>query len=142
MNKLVLIAVLLGSTATFGKGRLRPGNWHITVTHEMQGAPFTPPPTTLDQCITPPQAADPKQLIKSHSPDCDSGDVKIDGNKVTFSVVCHHRGGTQTGSGEMIYGGDFYSGTMTLEMDDPRRGHMKMIEHLAGQRTGDCPATP
>ncbi|HWE30727.1 MAG TPA: hypothetical protein VHB97_22120 [Polyangia bacterium] len=53
----------------------------VKVTHEFVGAPFTPPPTEIDQCITPEQANDPKQMAKGPNKDCDPADVKIDGNK-------------------------------------------------------------
>jgi hypothetical protein len=104
----------------------------------MVGAPFTPPPTELDQCVTPEQANDPKSMLKNQNKDCDPADVKIEGNKVTYKVTCHKNGGTQIGSGEIVYSGDSYTGTMTVEMDHPRMGHMKMVNHTTATRTGDC----
>jgi len=140
MKKIVVVAALFAVPAiAFAKGNLKPGNWHIRVTHEFVGAPFTPPPTELDQCITQQQADDPKQMAKSGSKDCEPADVKVEGNKLTFKMTCHGHGGTQTGSGEITYsGGDSYTGTTTVEMDNPRLGHVKMINHMTGTRTGDC----
>lgn len=138
MKKIVLVAAVAAPLIAFAKGNMKPGQWHIKVTHEMQGAPFTPPPTELDKCITPEQANDPKTMLKDQNKDCDPADVKIDGNKVTYKVTCHKNGGTQTGTGEMTYAGDSYTGTMTVEMDNPRFGKMKMINHVNGTRTGDC----
>jgi hypothetical protein len=140
MKKLVLVAVVAAPLVALAKGNMKPGQWHIRVTHEMQGAPFSPPTTELDKCITPEQADDPKSMVKEQNKDCEAADVKIDGNKVTYKVTCHSHGATQTGVGEMIYKGDSYSGTMTVEMDNPRFGHMKMINHVTGTRTGDCAA--
>ena len=140
MKKIVLAAALIAPVVACAKGNLKPGNWHMKVTHEFVGAPFTPPPTELDQCITQQQADDPKQMAKSGNKDCEPADVKMEGNKLTFKVVCHGHGGTQTGTGEIVYtGGDSYTGTTTVEMDNPKMGHVKMINHTTATRTGDCP---
>ena len=138
MKKTVLAALLVVPALAFAKGNLKPGNWHIKVTHEFVGAPFTPPPTEMDQCITPQQADDPKQMAKGGNKDCEPADVKQEGNKVTFKMTCHSHGGTQTGTGEMVYAGDSYTGTTTVEMDNPKMGHVKMINHTTATRTGDC----
>ena len=139
MKKTVLVVALLGAAVAFAKGPQRAGNWHLTVHTEMVGMPVTPPPMSFDKCITPAAADDPKQAIKEQSPDCDPADVKVAGNKVTYKMTCHKHGGTQTGAGEMVYSGDSYSGTMTVEMDNPRGGgKVKVIQHMTGQRTGDC----
>jgi hypothetical protein len=140
MKKTLVVAVALaGSTVAFAKGPQKPGNWHITMTMEMPGLPAAPPPRTMDICVTPKQSDDPKEAIKSQSKDCDPADVKVEGNKVTYKVVCHSHGGTQTGTGEIVYSGDAYTGTMTMEMANPRGGGtMKMIQHTSAQRTGDC----
>ena len=138
MKKLVLACAFVIPAIAFAKGNLKPGNWHIKVTHELVGAPFTPPPTEIDQCITPEQANDPKQMAKSGSKDCDPADVKVEGNKLTFKMTCHGHGGVQTGTGEIVYAGDSYTGTTTVEMDNPRMGHVKMVNHMTGARTGDC----
>ncbi len=138
MKKIALASVLAFAAVAFAKGNLKAGQWHIKVTHEMVGAPFTPPPTELDECITPEQANDPKQMVQKSSKDCEPTDFKVEGNKVTYKITCHKNGGTQTGTGEMTYAGDSYSGTMTVEMDSPRLGHVKMVNHLSGARTGDC----
>ncbi len=138
MKKIFVVAALAVPAIAFAKGNMKPGQWHIKVTHEMVGAPFTPPPTELDKCVTPEQAGDPKSMLKEQNKDCEPADVKVDGNKVTYKMTCHKNGGTQTGTGEMVYAGDSYTGTMTVEMDNPRMGHIKMVNHMTGTRTGDC----
>lgn len=138
MKKLVLAAAFVVPAVAFAKGNVKPGQYHIRVTHELVGAPFTPPPTEIDECITPQQADDPKQMVEKQNRDCEPADIKTEGNKVTFKVTCHKNGSTQTGTGERVYGGASDTGTMTVEMDNPRMGHVKMINHLSGARTGDC----
>jgi hypothetical protein len=141
MKKLLVVAALAAPLLAFAKGPQKPGNWHITVNTEMVGMPVTPPHRSFDKCITPAQADDPKSALKDQNSDCDPADVKIAGNKVTYKMVCHKHGGTQTGEGEIVYAADSYTGTMTVEMDNPRGGgKMKMVQHMTGTRTGDCAA--
>ena len=138
MRRVALVAVLLGSAIAFAKGPQKAGNWHITVTSEMPGMPMQPPPQTLDKCITPEQSDDPKRAIKEQNSDCEPADVKVVANKVSYKMTCHKHGGTQNGVGELTFAGDSYAGTMTLEMNDPRRGPMKIVQHIQATRTGDC----
>ncbi|MGZ3426023.1 MAG: DUF3617 domain-containing protein [Polyangia bacterium] len=139
MQKVVLAVALCGSAVALAKGPQKAGNWHVTVTMEMPGMPVAPPPRSFDQCVTPEQADDPKKSLRSQDPECEPADVKVAGNQVSYKLVCHKHGGTQTGSGEMTYGADAYSGTMTMEMTNPRGGGpIKVIQHVSGQRTGDC----
>lgn len=102
MKKLALVCALSLPVVAFAKGNVQPGQWHIKVTHEMVGAPFTPPPTEIDKCITPEQANDPKQMAKSENKDCEPADLKLDGSKLTFKVTCHSHGSVQTGTGEIV----------------------------------------
>lgn len=139
MKKIVVAAALVGLPAlAFAKGPQKAGNWHITVSMEMPGMGQMPP-RSFDKCVTIEQSQDPAKAIKSQSEDCDPADVKLDGNTVTYKITCHKHGGTQTGTGTITYAGDSYTGTMTMEMNNPRGGGpMKIVEHMSGQRTGDC----
>lgn len=138
--------VVVGLVCAFGPRlhadgkKVKPGQWQLTVTHEMPGAPFTPPPMSMSRCISPSESEDPKKLMQSKgSEGCEMKDLKVSGNKVTYNITCTRNGRTVTGSGEMTYEPEHYFGTMTIEMSDPRSGqHMKMIEHMDSKRTGDC----
>jgi hypothetical protein len=139
MKKVVLAVALCGSAVALAKGPQKAGNWHLTVTTEMPGMPVAPPPRSFDKCVTPEQADDPKKGLKDQDPDCEPADVKVAGNHVTYKVTCHKHGGTQTGTGDITYAADAYTGTMTMEMANPRgSGTMKIIQHVSGARTGDC----
>jgi hypothetical protein len=133
-----LIAAAATSLYADGKHHVRAGKWHTSVKSEMVGAPFTPPPMEVDRCVTPEEAADPQKMLKKQQEDCDPANVVIDGNHVTYKVTCHKRGGTQTGAGELTFGDDSYTGTMTLDIDTPRMGKMKLVQHIEAKRTGDC----
>ena len=68
--------------------------------------------------------------------DCKMSDYNVAGNKVTWSMAC---GGAtpMTGTGEFVYSGDTYNGTMKMNMEQggkPRTMTMK----YTGKRLGDC----
>jgi hypothetical protein len=103
---------------------------------EMEGMPGMPPRTST-QCLTPEDVNDPQ---KSLMPDtgrggpqaCKIADQKTEGNKVSWTMKCE--GGFVTGgSGEMLYAGDTYTGTIKMETG---RGGMTM--KMSGKRLGDC----
>ena len=142
MKRMLMMSALVTATATSlyadGKGHVRAGSWHTSVKTEIPGAPFTPPPTEIDRCVTAEEASDPQKMLKKQQDDCEAASVKLDGSHLTYTVTCHKHGGTQTGTGELTFAGESYSGTMTLTMNDPRRGPMKIIQHIQANRTGDC----
>ncbi len=139
MKKLTLVAALGLAAPLYADGhKVTPGNYHMVIRHEMVGLPYTPPPTALDKCVTPEDASNPQKLAH-HNDKCEQKEFKQSGNKLTFSVVCHDRGGTQTGTGEYVFGVDKWSGTVTVDAKDPRTGmDIRMINHIESTRTGDC----
>jgi hypothetical protein len=139
MQKLTLVAVLMLAAPSYADGKgVKPGNYHIVVRHELQGLPYTPPPTTMDKCVTP-EDADKPETLAHHSDKCEQKAFKKTGNKLTFQVVCHDRGGTQTGTGEYVFGVDKWNGTVTVDAKDPTTGmDIKMINRIESARTGDC----
>jgi hypothetical protein len=139
---LLLVACLAVVPAAFAGGRLmKEGQWEITMQMEMEGMPANIPPRTITKCIKPEDVKKPEDILKNshNSEDCTAKDVKLDGNHLTWSMECHKRGGTQTGQGDITYAGESYEGTVTVQMNDPRMGNRKMVQHMKGRRTGDCP---
>jgi cysteine synthase len=140
MRKLPVTAALtLAGTIAFADGhRVKPGNYHMVIKHQMVGLPYAPPPSTFDKCFTPEDADNPGKLTQ-HNDKCQQTAFKESGNKLTFTVVCHDRGGTQTGTGEYIFGVDKWTGTVTVDMKEPMTGaDIKMISRIESTRTGDC----
>ena len=138
MNKLTLFAALTVAAplALADGNKVKPGNYHTTVTTEMVGIPVQPPPHASDRCVTPEEADDPKKL-SHHNANCEEKAYKLTGNKLDFTIVCHDRGGTQTGTGEYVFGVDKFTGTVTVEMQT-QMGPVKAISHITSTRTGDC----
>lgn len=147
-----LVALVVAGTAVLAAqaGPRRDGNWEITVEMQMPGMPNMPnmppgmgmPAMKMTQCITKADAADPAKAIPSRPQrggppqDCKVSDYKTEGNKVTWSMACT---GAQpmTGTGEMTYGADSYTGIMT--MHSPQAGQpMAVTMKYTGKRLGDC----
>lgn len=142
------IALLVGSVgsavAVSAQGVRRDGNWDITVEMQMPNMPagMTMPPMKMTQCVTKEESKDPQKSMPSRpqrgggAQDCKVTDYKESGNKVTWNVVCT---GAQpsSGTGEIVYSADGYTGTMTMNME--RGGApMAMTMKYVGKRLGDC----
>jgi hypothetical protein len=140
-----LAAVVAFSAAVFaqGPGPRRDGNWEVKMEMEMAGLPQSMPPITTTQCITKEQAADPEKLVPQGPggrsglpPDCKVSDYKVDGNKVSWAMKCAGQN-AMTGTGEFVYAGETYTGTMKMNME--RGGQpIAMTMKYNAKRLGDC----
>jgi len=116
----------------FAQGPRRDGKWEVKM--DMQMAGMTLPTQTMTQCITPQQAADPQRALPPSgrgrgNNDCKISDYQVDGNKVSWTMTCT----MMTGSGEFVYSGDTYTGTMKMSMQG-----QEMTMKYSGKRLGDC----
>ncbi len=137
MQKIVLAVALFVPVAAFARPSIKPGQYHIKVSYDMQGAAYKMPPTEMDRCISSSEAGDPKQLMSAEKT-CTASNMKVEGNKVSYDIACHNAAGTESGHAEVNLGGDSYSSTLTLELNNPRLGHVRAITYTSGTRTGDC----
>jgi hypothetical protein len=104
----------------------------------MPNMPMAMPETKTTQCVTREQLKNPGSTLPTGpSPNqndraCKATDQTVDGNKVTWKMVCT---GPQsmTGDGEMVFSGDSY--TARINMATPK-GAMSMKYN--GKRLGDC----
>lgn len=118
---------------------IRPGRWEATMQMQMPGSPVQMPEMKSTRCVTPEDAKDPNRSLPSgpegrvgQKSDCKTADYKVSGNTATWKMVCTSPQ-AMTGTGEMTFTDDSYTGTMT--MDSPQ-GPMTM--KMAGKRVGDC----
>ena len=135
-----LTLVVTVSAIAQGPGPRRDGNWQVTMEMDMPGMPQKMPPMTLTQCITKADADDPTKLApqaRGAAPgNCKVSDFKNEGNKTTWSMRCEGDN-PMTGTGEFVYSGDTYTGTM--KMTTARGGKpMDMTMKYSGKRLGDC----
>jgi hypothetical protein len=136
----LFFALLLVSAAPLFAGpvTMQEGNWEITMKMDMAGMPFAMPPMVTTHCYTKEDIKDSKKTIPNTSQkknDCERKDVKVAGNKVTWTMQCKDG---STGSGEMEYKQTSYNGMMTLEKRDNKGGTSKIVYHMSGKRIGDC----
>ena len=134
------VAVVLGlSAAAFAQVPPRQdGRWEVKMEMEMPGMPAGMPPMTTIQCITPEEAKDPMKSMpqgrggRGSTGNCTVSDHKVAGNKVTWNMACTGAE-AMTGTGEFVYAGDAYTGTMKMN----RAGQVMTMKY-SGKRLGDC----
>ena len=134
-------ALLLAASPGFAAGgMMQAGQWEITSSTEIEGMAHHMPPSTFTHCVKPEDVKDPESMVRKSQQsksECELKDVKVDGNRVTWSVECRERGHVK-GTGTMVYSGDSYEGTITMQMEESQRGPMKITTHIKGRRVGDC----
>lgn len=112
---------------------LNPGLWEITTVTEMVGMPGAgPPPMTFTQCIT---AENLVPQSEGETDVCQVSDVAVEGNTVSWKIVCSGEGGGMEGTGTTIYNGDTMEGTMEMVMPQM---NMQIKNTLTGKRVGEC----
>ena len=139
-TRLTVVVTLLafGAVSLIAQGGMRPGRWETTVQMEMAGSPVQMPPMKQTRCVTPAEAKDPS-LLQSGPPggrggknDCKVSDQKMSGNTMSWKIACTSPD-AMTGTGEMTFADDSYTGTMKMNM---AQGAMSM--KMEGKRLGDC----
>lgn len=111
---------------------MQEGKWEITTKMEMPGMPMNMPPMTHTQCLT------KEDLVPQSSQsgdDCKITNIEVSGNTVTWVMQCNGQGGETKGTGEIIYSGTSFKGTIKLIMV---QSNMQMTNHIKGSRIGDC----
>jgi hypothetical protein len=143
LNLACCAAVIAGgsiSAAEDDKPNMQPGNWEITISMEMEGMPvnLSKKPLTSSHCIKPEDVKDFHTIAENNQPrdkKCKVGDLKRDGDKVTYSFTCE---GGASGTSEVIYKGTTYEGTTVMNVGAGPQGAMRMTQRFKGKRLGDC----
>lgn len=117
---------------------MKPGNWETTILMQIPNMPTQMPEMKSTTCITPEQLEkDPASGLprgmrgRGGADQCEMSDYKVDGQTVTWKMACPQQ--QMTGTGEIIFSGDSYTGTMKAAMP---MGEMTM--KMTGKRLGDC----
>ncbi|GEM_PF-287073 len=112
---------------------MQDGEWEITTKIDMPGMPAEAmKPHSVKTCLTRDKyvpEADPQQT------DCTMKNQKIDGNTVSWTVVCKDT----TGTGTITYAGDTFNGQMESSTRIEGK-EMKTKMAMIGKRLGPCPA--
>lgn len=109
---------------------MQEGKWEITNTFEMEGMPAgMMKPQTFTTCLTQKDYV-PKDTEQK---DCTMKDAKVDGNTVTWEVVCKD----SSGKGKVTYAGSTFEGVMeTMMKEDGKEMKAKMT--MKGKLIGPC----
>jgi len=132
---MALVLFLLSCPAFAGSPNMKPGEWEIVTNIVMEGMPFPMPPVKTVQCITREDLNNPEKTtpkVSKEKDDCEVKDYKMSGNKASWKIVCTGRN-KGTGTGEMTYAGDSYSGTMKYETQEAVMNYT-----IKAKRIGDC----
>ncbi len=133
---LAVLALVSGAQA--GSVDMNPGEWEMTTTVKMEGMPGMPgemPPHVMKRCLTEEDIV-PKD--EAQQKDCKVTDQRVDGDQVSWSVVCDGEHMKGTGSGSGTWAGDAFEGAFDLKMDMPGQGEVTMHATMKGKRLGAC----
>lgn len=109
---------------------MQEGKWEITSTIEMQGMPAgMVPPQTFTTCLS------KKDYVPKgeQQQDCMMQDTRVDGNTVTWTVVCKDSRGT----GRVTYAGTNFDGVIETVMKDEGK-EQKATMTMKGRHIGPC----
>jgi hypothetical protein len=127
-----VVVVTAAVAAQTPKSPQKPGKWKVTMETEMPGMPMKMPVTTTEVCLTEQDLADPQKSVQSDPKSkCTVSDYKVTGNTVTWSMSCPDQ--KVTGTGEMTYAAETYTGTIKMKMAD-----REVTQKHSGKWIGPC----
>lgn len=109
---------------------MNPGLWQWTAAMDMPGMPMQLPPASYTTCIT---RADFVPKNSELGQNCETIDLKTEGDKVSWNATCTQEGVTITSQGELTYYGDHAEGTVSINSQG-----MQMRSKTTGKRLGPC----
>ena len=135
-NKLFGLALILSIPPTLSAGEflVPAGKWQSTVTTTNSFMP-TPVTRTHTECRKETRF-DPAEMMKE-AQECELTDQNVNGNVLTFTIVCRTQEGDVTGNGRYELMGDRLEGRMDMKMNAGGQP-MDMNMKFSGQRLGDC----
>ena len=133
-ERLGLAALLLLSLPADAAVDLQAGEWLVGVVIEIPGG-RGPNPGKLEQemCLTP---ADASRLFVPPNSPCRIFDLRERPDQITWGIACSQGPMSTRGSGRLEFHGDRFKGVVETRADPPY--DMRMTQHLAGRRLGEC----
>lgn len=114
---------------------LQDGLWEITTVMKMPGMPMQMPPVKTTQCISQDDLVPQTQQPDQPDQQCQVANMTIDGNTVSYDLVCDAQGNTMKAHSSITYAKNQMQGSMTATMEP---SNMTMSYTLTGKRIGDC----
>ena len=129
----IVFALALSLSALIQTPDINPGKWEFTTVTEMVGMPsMSIPPVTHTQCVTM-ESLVPQSDAASQ--ECEMSEVNVDGNTVSWKIICAGQNGEMEGTGKITYSGDTMEGTMDLVIAG---AGMHVKNTIRGKRIGEC----
>jgi hypothetical protein len=139
----VAAAVFILATNGFAgdKINMKPGKWEITTSVQMPAMPagmpagMQMPAMTHTQCITGDELVPDDPNATQQNSGCETQDIQIKGDTVTWKVVCNGEDGKITSSGRITYKGTTFEGEFKTKM--PGEGG-DITSRMKGRWVGPC----
>jgi Protein of unknown function (DUF3617) len=143
-TKMLRLAALVGLAAASvaavaAAPDFKEGQWAMQYSMEVTGMPFKMPSITgkRSACLT------GKNYVPDNSQagqQCQTKDVKVNGNTVTWTMQCKTQEGSIEGQGRVTYKGDRYDGGMDAQMISMTMSGAPINYRytMQGEREGDC----
>ncbi len=139
-----------GGGMAAGAVTMQPGQWEIRteigrmeVPNMPAGmSPPTPPPTTVNTCLTPEQARAPGGDFLTGSGQaagCTTENMSMEGGRIRGTVQCNQQGTTMRSTMDGQFSPTSFEINQRVETS-AQGMNMTMESRTTGRRTGDCPA--
>jgi uncharacterized protein DUF3617 len=113
---------------------LKPGKYETTGEVTMSGSPIKMPPVKNVECMT---ETDLRAFAEKRTADtghCKISDLRLSGNKASYTVTCTSNGRTTTGKSEWTFESDSFQHVLETTTS---RG-TTMTTRIVGKRIGEC----
>jgi hypothetical protein len=133
LKSLLFIVSLTGTTLSSVAAadvNMNPGLWQWTAVMDMPSMPVQLPPASYTTCIN---QADFVPKDSELGQNCETIDLKTDGDTVSWNITCTQNGTATTSQGDITYYGDRAEGTININSQG-----MQMRSKTTGERLGPC----
>jgi hypothetical protein len=134
-----LTAWVASGAAVAAAPAFKEGQWATQYSMEVTGMPFKMPPISGSRSV----CLNQKNFVPDNSQagqQCQTQDVKVNGNTVTWAMKCSTPQGTVEGQGRVTYKTDSYDGSMDARMISASTPDMPISYRytMSGKREGAC----
>jgi len=132
----VMVAALGGKAVAGGQVDMKPGKWEITSSMQMPGMPsgMQAMSFTHIQCLRSDEPV-PEDPNPTQQGNCRTQDMRIEGDTVTWKMVCDSEAGKITSSGRITYQGTSFEGEVQTRIPGQ---NMEVTNQLQGRWVGPC----
>ena len=132
----VMVAVLTGQVIAGDQINMKPGKWEITSSMQIPGMPAGMPPmsVTQTQCLQKDELI-PKDPGPTEQGNCQTQDIRFEGDTVTWKMICESEEGKIVSSGWISYHGTTFEGEVKTRIPGQ---DMEIPTQLKGHWIGPC----